>query len=491
MTELSVLPADEVRRLLPDACQRPAPEGARLVARHYLQQLLEARAGWAASLTPVADGPNGDPATVDRTALLHAARVALRRLRATLREHERVLDGVADRRTLRALRALSRATSAQRDRDVQLAWLDAQGDALTPAARVEARTLRTRLARAVGPNGQRVEAAFARSLDPIVDTLLARLDRYDLPHRVGHDPAPVTFARQLSTRLTRGVSRLRRDLAHVRSVADQDAMHAVRIRLKRQRALLAPFAKTRPALGAWFDCATRGQDVIGALRDAHLLAERARRAKLEVLARALDDVVLGHYVAFRHDWIDGMETTFSHAERAAAVLRAEGTPATAAGVPMEIERKYLLRSCPAEARAVAPDRIEQGWIPGTMLRERLRRRTAPDGTVQCWRTVKLGPAEARIEVEETTSRELFDAMWPLTASARVRKVRHVVPWGAHHWEIDVFLDRELVLAEVELASLDEPVVLPPWLAACVEREVTGDPAYFNAVLARPDPAAHA
>jgi CYTH domain-containing protein/CHAD domain-containing protein len=477
----SVLPADDVRRLLPSALQRPAPEGARLVARQYLQQLLDARAAWRASLTTTPDH-----SAPDRTAVLHAARVALRRLRATLREHDRVLAGVADRRILRALRSLSRATGGQRDRDVQIAWLDAQTDALAPDARAEAHALRTRLARAVTPDGTRIEAAFARALDPIVETLLARLDRYELPHRVGHDPAPVTFARQVASRLTRGVSRLRRDVAHVRSAADQEAMHAVRIRLKRQRALLAPFAKSRPALGAWFDCATRGQDVIGALRDAHLLAERARRAKYAALARALDDVVLAHYVAFRHDWIEGIETTLSHAERAAAVLRAEGTPATASGVPMEIERKFLLRGIPPEALAIAPNRIEQGWIPGTMLRERLRRVTHAEGSVVCWRTVKLGPAEARIEVEEATTPALFDAMWPLTVSARVRKHRHVVPWGAHQWEIDVFLDRELTLAEVELASLDEPVVIPPWLAPYIEREVTGEPAYFNTVLARPD-----
>lgn len=481
----SVLPAADVRRLLPEALQRPAPEGARLVARHYLQQLLDARTVWAASLD-IAPEASTDVPAVDRSTVLHSARVALRRLRATFREHDRVLDGVADRRAARALRSLGRATGGQRDRDVQIAWLDANAELLTPAARTEARTLRARLARHTTDDGRRVEAAFARWLDPIAETLLARLDRYELQHRVGHDPAPVTFARQLSTRLVRGVSRLRRDLTHIRSVADHDALHAVRIRLKRQRALLAPFAKTRPALGAWFDCATRGQDVIGALRDAHLLAARARRGKCEALARALDDVVLGHYVAFRHDWIECIEETVSHGERAAAVLRADGSSITAAGVPMEIERKFLLRGCPPEAKAVGPDRIEQGWIPGTMLRERLRRRTGPDGAVVCWRTIKLGPAEARIEVEEPTSPELFEAMWPLTAPARVRKERHVVPWGAQTWEVDVFLDRELVLAEVELASVDEPVVLPPWLAPFVERDVTGEPAYFNAVLARAD-----
>jgi CYTH domain-containing protein len=154
---------------------------------------------------------------------------------------------------------------------------------------------------------------------------------------------------------------------------------------------------------------------------------------------------------------------------------------------MEIERKYLLRACPPAARAVPPIRIEQGWIPGQTLRERLRRRIAPDGTVTCWRTVKLGPAAARVEIEEITTPELFSALWELTQSARVRKDRYVVPHGAHTWEIDVFLDRELVLAEVELGDVNEAITLPPWLAPYLERDVTGEPAFYNAVLARPEP----
>ena len=107
--------------------------------------------------------------------------------------------------------------------------------------------------------------------------------------------------------------------------------------------------------------------------------------------------------------------------------------------------------------------------------------------MSCWRTVKLGPAQARIEIEEGTSRELFEAMWPLTVAARVEKHRHVVPDGAYQWEIDVFCDRDLVLAEVELSGLDDHPTLPAWLAPYVERDVTGEPAYFNAVLASAPP----
>jgi CYTH domain-containing protein len=52
------------------------------------------------------------------------------------------------------------------------------------------------------------------------------------------------------------------------------------------------------------------------------------------------------------------------------------------------------------------------------------------------------------------------------------------------WEIDVFEDRPLVLAEVELPSADAEAPPPAWLARHVVREVTDDPAYANSALAR-------
>ena len=52
------------------------------------------------------------------------------------------------------------------------------------------------------------------------------------------------------------------------------------------------------------------------------------------------------------------------------------------------------------------------------------------------------------------------------------------------WEVDEFLDRTLVVAEIELSSPDALVELPPWLRAVMDREVTDEPEYANARLAR-------
>jgi CYTH domain-containing protein len=127
--------------------------------------------------------------------------------------------------------------------------------------------------------------------------------------------------------------------------------------------------------------------------------------------------------------------------------------------------------------------IAQGYLPGDRLIERLRR-VKQGRSVKYYRTVKVGEGLVRTELEEETSREIFDAMWPLTAGRRVEKRRHVVPDGAVEWEIDEFVDRELVLAEVELKSPDANPAPPAWLAPFVVRDVTGEPEYLNLNLAR-------
>lgn len=160
----------------------------------------------------------------------------------------------------------------------------------------------------------------------------------------------------------------------------------------------------------------------------------------------------------------------------------------AARAGVEIERKYLLRFLPDEARDGRPLDIEQGYVPGERLHERIRRVSVRHGggrkEVRFFRTVKLGEGVARTEIEEETTAAIFDAMWPLTKGRRLRKRRYAVEVEGRTWEIDAFRNRELVLAEIELDSEDEPVAFPSWLAPAVEREVTTDPDYQNINLAR-------
>ena len=153
-----------------------------------------------------------------------------------------------------------------------------------------------------------------------------------------------------------------------------------------------------------------------------------------------------------------------------------------AGGELEIERKFLLTGLPAMNGATAAIEIEQGYLPGTRLVERLRRAVSPDGE-RLTRAVKQGSGIARLEIEETVTAEDFARLWPLTEGRRIRKRRHRVPDGPLTWEIDEFLDRDLVLAEVELANPAAAPALPSWLAPYVCREVTDDASYSNFRLA--------
>lgn len=144
----------------------------------------------------------------------------------------------------------------------------------------------------------------------------------------------------------------------------------------------------------------------------------------------------------------------------------------------EIERKFLVREMPRAESAEA--RIEQGYLALDERAEvRLRR---IDGELLL--TAKSGRGEVREEVELPIDPGGFEALWPLTAGRRLRKVRHYVPLGEGlRAEIDVYagaLDG-LRTAEIEFASPAQAdrFVPPPWLGA----ELTGDERYANQTLA--------
>ena len=158
--------------------------------------------------------------------------------------------------------------------------------------------------------------------------------------------------------------------------------------------------------------------------------------------------------------------------------------------PLEIERTYLLARLPDLPPGHTQLKIEQGYLPdpepegaGEVLEGRIRRTVYPDGAVKCTHTIKRGEGLVRTEEERAIDEAEFEAHWAATAGRRLRKVRHKVPVGNHVWEVDQFLDVELVLAEVELTSADEVVELPAWLADCVVQDVTELRAWRNFNLA--------
>ena len=167
---------------------------------------------------------------------------------------------------------------------------------------------------------------------------------------------------------------------------------------------------------------------------------------------------------------------------------------------LEIERKYRLRAAPSAVTLAAHGavalRIEQTYLlddidrPAGGGNRRLRRTELPDGRVEHRLTEKrrVGPFsfhERETIVDAAEYARLLAEADPVRRT--IRKVRHAVPFGDRTLEIDVFEEpADLVVLEIELGSVDEVVEPPAWLGE--RREVTGDPAYFNARLSRRDAA---
>ena len=118
----------------------------------------------------------------------------------------------------------------------------------------------------------------------------------------------------------------------------------------------------------------------------------------------------------------------------------------------EIERKYLLRELPSRVARAPSLEIDQGYLPGERINERVRRTRGNDG-VRYYRTFKTGSGIERVEIEEETSELFFTTVWPLTRGCRVRKRRYLSRTTGRR-EVDVFDRDGLWLAEIELERVD-------------------------------------
>ena len=84
------------------------------------------------------------------------------------------------------------------------------------------------------------------------------------------------------------------------------------------------------------------------------------------------------------------------------------------------------------------------------------------------------------DVESDLAKEIL--FGGLSVGDPIIKTRHLIPFGGLTWEVDVFsgLNEGLMIAEVELESEDQDVILPPW----VGEEITDDHRYANSSLSQ-------
>lgn len=146
----------------------------------------------------------------------------------------------------------------------------------------------------------------------------------------------------------------------------------------------------------------------------------------------------------------------------------------------EIERKFLVTG-EFKNLSYKSYRIVQGYlssVPERVVRVRIKGDKA-------YITIK-GPAEnnglSRFEWEKEITIADAEALLPLCEPGTIEKTRYLVKNGHHTIEVDEFYgeNQGLVVAEVELISIDDIFDKPEWLG----EEVTGDDRYYNSNLVK-------
>lgn len=158
---------------------------------------------------------------------------------------------------------------------------------------------------------------------------------------------------------------------------------------------------------------------------------------------------------------------------------------------LEIERKYLVKPEVWEIlNKIQPIRMKQGYLTKNELGSvRIRIEKLPNSSFM--HDTDFAYLMSKTNVDEMSNEETVDEITVENAETLIKnfckkvivKNRYEIhlsePNGKKRkWEVDVFESPNpgLVLAELEIQSKDELIWLPSW----IDREVTGEPQYYNA-----------
>lgn len=148
---------------------------------------------------------------------------------------------------------------------------------------------------------------------------------------------------------------------------------------------------------------------------------------------------------------------------------------------VEIERKFLLANDSWRPHVNRSEPMAQGYLAGA--------KTIHAGLTQCSVRVRIAGNQAWLNVKSATkgiARDEYEYLIPPEDARRmladlcagtVEKVRHHVMVEGVHFEIDEFqgANEGLVMAEVELPSIDASHPTPDWLG----KEVSEDGRFYN------------
>lgn len=144
----------------------------------------------------------------------------------------------------------------------------------------------------------------------------------------------------------------------------------------------------------------------------------------------------------------------------------------------EIERKFLVDKSlwNTEVKGV---KIAQGYLQheaNKVVRVRVK-------GVQGFLTIKgKNDGISRLEFEYEIPVQEAEELLLLCDQGVISKIRYEIPFKGFIWEVDEFKgeNQGLLLAEVELNSIEETPELPTW----IKTEVSEDHRYFNSYLSQ-------
>jgi hypothetical protein len=142
-----------------------------------------------------------------------------------------------------------------------------------------------------------------------------------------------------------------------------------------------------------------------------------------------------------------------------------------------IQRKWLLKKLP-ELQYCSAIKIEQYYKD--FVRYRREKRDEVESFVMIIKE-RLAPGVNRETWHDCTKEDyLFN--YPHEEKP-IKKTRYVLEYEGHNIEIDTF-ENGMVMMEIEVKSLSEPIQIPQIIHSQIDREVTGDPGCSNYQLYR-------
>lgn len=205
---------------------------------------------------------------------LHDFRVGIRRLRTILRAYSPYLEKQVAKKLRKRLGELMDKTSADRDDEVHVAWLEAQL-ARRKLPKLQQQGMTHLLEQLRGEKDhEEISSSILGEYGKLSNRLSARLQKSSRRIKLDKSGRPLSFAVATATIVSFHAALLQGQLGEIHSVDDEEPAHQARLTVKKLRYLLEPLRKELKGAATTVRKLKDLQDILGDLHDLHTLEER-------------------------------------------------------------------------------------------------------------------------------------------------------------------------------------------------------------------------